>query len=210
MAMFLDGLPVLHISVEHSWMIKPAESHHVFGAGFLLIGALLAVEGLAGGVWHENKLRSMMFPMVLGVMGAGLLAVTVIEPNARIAHFAMGMPLALGGWAEARHRDGLMTRRYADVLIGAGLLFAAVETGMFHLGGDQASGVFLSHVGLIVMAITLVGLRFYQGMKPASLPRALLIAGAIAVVGMILFTDAQFQRSGSGGQSSVAEASLGE
>jgi hypothetical protein len=197
--MVFEALFALHISVDHSWMIKPAESHHVFGAGFLLIGALLAVEGLAGGVWHENKLRSMIFPAVLVTMGAGMLAVTIIEPGARIAHFAMGMPLALGGWAEARHRDGLMSRRYADVLIVLGLLFAAVETGLFHLGADQARGVFLSHVGLIVMALVIAALRLYQGRAPASLPRSLVMAGAIVVVGLILFTDSQFQRSGSGG-----------
>jgi hypothetical protein len=208
--MLPEALPLLHISVEHEWMIKPAESHHVFGAGFLLVGALLAVEALAGGVWHESKLRSMIFPMVLVTMGAGMLAVTLIEPNARIAHFAMGMPLALGGWAEARHRDGVMTRGYADGLIIVGLIFAAIEIGMFHLGGDLASGVFLSHVGLIVMAIATAGLRFYQGREPTSLPRALLIAGAITLVALILFTDSQFQRSGTVGESSVAQASAGE
>jgi hypothetical protein len=192
--MALDWLPVLHISVEHSWMIKPAESHHVFGAGFLLVGALLAVEGLAGGVWHRNKARSMIFPVVLVMMGAGMLAVTVVEPNARVAHFAMGMPLALGGWAEARHRDGLMTRRYADALISVGLLFAAVETGLFHLVGELTSGVFWSHAGLMVMAVVLAGLRFYQGMAPWSANRSLLVAGAIVVVALILFTDSQFQR----------------
>jgi len=120
------------------------------------------------------------------------------------------MPLALGGWAEARHRDGVMTRGYADGLIILGLIFAAVEIGMFHLGGDLTGGVFLSHVGLMVMAVALAGLRFYQGREPTSLPRALMIAGAITVVAVILFTDSQFQRSGSSGEPAVAEASAGE
>jgi hypothetical protein len=119
----------------------------------------------------------------------------------------MGVPLALGGWAEARHRDGLMTRRWADGLIIIGLIFAAVEIGFFHLGGGLASGVFLSHFGLIVMALVTAFLRGYQGMHPASVPRALLISGAIAIVAMILFTDSQFQQSGTNGETAVAAAS---
>jgi hypothetical protein len=103
-----------------------------------------------------------------------------------------------------------MTRSYADVLICIGLFFAAVETGLFHLSGPPTGAVFLSHFGLIVMALVMLGLRVYQGRQPTSVTRALLIAGGIVAVAAILFTDGQFQRSGSGGEAQAAAAVAAE
>jgi hypothetical protein len=74
-------------------------------------------ERLSGSVWFRSRLRTMIFPATLIMLGWGMLAVTIIEPNARPAHFAMGVPMVVGGWAEARNRMGQMPRSYADVFI---------------------------------------------------------------------------------------------
>src|SRR3989304_46796 len=93
--------PLLHI--RELRMVQPAESHHVFGAGFLFIGSLMTVEGLSGRVWHRSRARTLMFPAVLILLGWGMIAVTAIEPRARpllisLALVAIGMDLWLDGF----------------------------------------------------------------------------------------------------------------
>src|SRR3972149_4920751 len=107
--------PLLHIGELR--MVQPAESHHVFGAGFLFIGSLMTVEGLSGRGWHRSRARTLMFPAVLILLGWGMIAVTAVEPQARLVHFSMGLPMIAGGWAEARSRLDGFPRPDADVLI---------------------------------------------------------------------------------------------
>ena len=185
--------PMLHLSSNHLKFVQPAESHRVFGAGFILLGVLTAAESLAGAVWYRSRLRILIFPAMLVLLGWGMLAVTVIEPNARIAHFAMGTPMLIGGWAEARVRFGELHRRYADMFIVAGLLFATLETSLFHLSGSPASGVFITHASIALSAALIAGLRLYQSRESASLTRSLLVAAAIVSVGLQLYIDAIFQ-----------------
>lgn len=154
---------------------------------------MLVAETLAGGVWYRSRVRTLMFPLTLSVLGCGMLAVTVVEPSARIAHFAMGTPMTVGGWAEARLREGTMRRKYADALLISGLLFAAFETAAFHLAGSSTTGVLASHAGIVVAGAVLAGLRFYQSKQPAALVRSLLIDIAILLVGLDLFVDSMFQ-----------------
>lgn len=182
-------LPVLHISVQHGYIPRPAESHAVFGAAFIFLGAMMAVESLAGGVWYRSSARVMFFPATLMLLGAGMLAVTAIEPNARLVHLAMGMPMAIGGWAEARVRLGGMRRLYADVFLVPALLLASLETAGFHLSGPVTSGVFMSHLGIVMAGGVIAGLRMYQSMQPASLQRGLLLSAAVTVIGLVLFLD---------------------
>ena len=116
------------------------------------------------------------------------------EPENRLAHFAMGMPMTVGGWAEARVRFGEMERRYADFFIIAALLFAALETALFHLSGPPLSGIFLTHASITLTAVLIGALRSYRSLDRA-LARSLLIAGAVASVGVQLFIDGTFQSS---------------
>ena len=119
------------------WIPRPAESHHVFGAGLLFVAVLLAVESLAGKVWHRSMVRRMLFPGILIFLGWGMVAVAFIEPNARLVHVTMGLPMIAGGWAEARYRMGELDRRYADALVVPALMLASVDTLGFHLVGPD-------------------------------------------------------------------------
>jgi hypothetical protein len=188
-----SALPALHVSVNSPFFPRPFESHAVFGAGFILMGGMMLAETLAGGVWYRSRARTMMFPVTLSVMGAGMIAVTVVEPSARIAHLAMGTPMTVGGWAEAKSREGLLRRRYADGLLIAGLLFASFETAAYHLSGSSNNGVYASHLGIVIAGVALAALRLFQSREPTSLLRSLLIDVAILLIGLDLFMDGMFQ-----------------
>ena len=173
------------------WIPRPAESHHAFGAGMLLIAALLAAESLSGKVWHRSMFRRMLFPGILIFLGWGMVLVAFIEPNARLVHVTMGLPMIAGGWAEARYRAGALDRKYADILIVPALVLASIDTLGFHVSG--ATAVIITHVGLALMVLVLAGLRLYQSGQPTSLNRSLLISVALAIVGLDLWVDAVFQ-----------------
>jgi hypothetical protein len=184
---------LLHLPTPEDlyWIPRPAESHHVFGAGLLFVAALIAVEALAGGVWHRSAIRRMLFPAILVFLGWGMILVAFIEPAARLVHVTMGLPMIAGGWAEARYRLGEIDRRYADVLVVPALILAAIDTLGFHLGGPTP--VVVSHLGLGIIVIAIAGLRLHQSAQPASLYRGLLISGALAMVALDLWVDAFFQ-----------------
>jgi hypothetical protein len=173
------------------WVPRPAESHHVFGAGLLFVAALLAVEALAGEVWHRNKIRRMLFPAILVFLGWGMVLVAFIEPAARLVHVTMGLPMIAGGWAEARYRNGEVSRKYADALIVPALALAAIDTLGFHTAGPTP--VVMSHVGLGVLVLGLAAIRLYQTALQNSLPRALLMSLGLAVIAFDLWIDAFFQ-----------------
>ncbi len=173
------------------WIPRPAESHHVFGAGLLFVAVLLAVESLAGKVWHRSMVRRMLFPGILIFLGWGMVAVAFVEPNARLVHVTMGLPMIAGGWAEARYRMGELDRRYADALVVPALMLASVDTLGFHLSGQMM--VIVSHIGLGIIVLVLAGLRLYQSYQPGSLARSMLISAAIALLALDLWIDALFQ-----------------
>src|SRR4029450_4775686 len=141
---------LLHIGGDLRFL-RPAESHHLFGAGFLLIGALMTAESLSGRVWHTSRLRTLMFPAILIMLGWGMVGVTALEPNARAVHLSMGLPMIAGGWAEARSRLENFPHRYADTFIIAGLVMSSIDTVIFHLNG--ATPTIVSHAGLAVLAL---------------------------------------------------------
>jgi hypothetical protein len=184
---------LLHLPTPEDiyWIPRPAESHHVFGAGLLLVASLIAVEALSGSVWHRSMFRRMLFPAILVFLGWGMILVAFIEPNARLVHVTMGLPMIAGGWAEARYRLGEIDRRYADVLVVPALILAAVDTLGFHLSGPSA--VVYSHLGLGLIVIVIAWLRLHQSAKPASLARALLISFALTALALDLWVDAFFQ-----------------
>jgi len=126
------------------------------------------------------------------MLGCGMLAVTVIEPNARIAHFAMGLPMIIGGWTEARYRLGTMPRAYADAFIIPALVFAAIDTALFHLTGPLTSGGFITHASLAITAVGIAALRYYESGNTASHARGLAVCAAVLLVSIELYADAIF------------------
>ena len=184
---------LLHLPAPEEiwWIPRPFESHHVFGAGLLFVAVLIAVEAVAGEVWHRSMLRRMMFPVILVFLGWGLVLVAFIEPQARVVHVTMGLPMIVGGWAEARYRLGEIDRKFADALIVPALGLAAFDTLAFHTTGTTP--VVISHVGLGMLVFLVAGLRLYQSAAPQSLPRALLISLALMLVAGDLWLDALFQ-----------------
>lgn len=187
----LYGL-LLHIGGNLRFL-RPAESHHAFGAGFLFIGALMTVESLSGQVWHRSRMRTLIFPMILIFLGWGMLAVTAFEPRARVVHLSMGLPMIAGGWAEARSRLENFPHRYADAFIVAGLVMSSIDTVIFHLNGAPTSAVVLSHGGLAIIALIVAALRIYQSGAPQSLGRSLLVSAAVTAIALDLWIDALFQ-----------------
>jgi hypothetical protein len=133
----------------------------------------------------------MMFPVILVVLGWGLVLVAFIEPQARVVHVTMGLPMIVGGWAEARYRLGEIDRKFADALIVPALGLAAFDTLAFHTTGTAP--VVISHVGLGMLVFLVAGLRLYQSGAPQSLPRALLISLALVLLAGDLWIDAFFQ-----------------
>src|SRR3970040_968749 len=184
---------LLHLPTpEEVWRIpRPFGSHHVFGAGLRFVAALIAVEAAAGEVWHRSMLRRMMFPVILVFLGWGLVLVAFIEPQARVVHVTMGLPMIVGGWAEARYRLGEIDRKFADALIVPALGLAAFDTLAFHTTGTTP--VVISHVGLGMLVFLVAGLRLYQSGAPQSLPRALLISLTLVLRAGDLWIDAFFQ-----------------
>jgi hypothetical protein len=187
------GALLLHLPAPEEiwWIPRPFESHHVFGAGLLFVAVLIAVEAVAGEVWHRDMLRRMMFPVILVFLGWGLVLVAFIEPQARVVHVTMGLPMIVGGWAEARYRLGEIDRKFADALIVPALGLAAFDTLAFHTTGTPP--VVISHVGLGMLVFLVAGLRLYQSADPRSLPRALLISLALVLLAGDLWIDAFFQ-----------------
>jgi hypothetical protein len=166
----IDGAGALPHHELHGYIPEPAESHHLFGAAFLFIGVLLIVETLAGSVWHRNRLRAAIWPASIMVLGAGMVAVTALDPNDRLIHFTIGMIMLAAGWFEYRHRMGEIPRRTADLLIVPALIAGALEIGVFHFHGSfNNSGTV--HVLLGVTTAVMAFARFYQSRLITSPPR---------------------------------------
>jgi hypothetical protein len=189
----VDPFVFLHLPTPDDlpFIPRPPESHHAFGAGLMFVGGMISAESLAGGIWHRNRARRLLFPSVLVFLGWGMIVVAFIEPNARLVHVTMGLPMIAGGWAEARYRLGQLERKYADVFIVPALVLAAFETLVFHLSGTMP--IVVAHVGIASLALVIAGLRLYQSALPQSPARSLYIAAAIVAMGLILWVDAIFQ-----------------
>lgn len=163
-------LPFHQVAAAQRFIPNAAENHHLFGAGFLLVGVLLIVETLSGRVWHRNRLRTLIFPGTIIFLGAGMLGVTALETDQRPVHFAIGLVMIAAGWMEARYRLGEVPRRTADLWILPALLAGAVEIGVFHFHGSFSNSGTV-HVLLGTTAATMAGVRVLQSKQPLSMPR---------------------------------------
>jgi hypothetical protein len=168
----------------------------MFATGFLFLGAVMFMEARDPAGWYLAAPRGLIVPSALVTLGLGMMVVTIVEPAARLAHFAMGVPLAIGGVAEAGVRSGALPRRLADAFIVPGLLFASLETGAYHLSGPPGSGVYLTHLGIVIAGLVVAGLRLYESRDCGSPRRHLLISGAMLAIAIDLFVDGYFQAAG--------------
>ncbi|MEX2237926.1 MAG: hypothetical protein WEB00_10365 [Dehalococcoidia bacterium] len=160
---------------------RPEESHRIFGAFFLTFGALLVVEALAGGVWHRNRLRTMLWPVGVLFLGSGMFMVAVMDPDDRLVHATVGSLLMFAGYIEGRHRLYQLPRSTADLFIVPALLAAALEMGVIHARGEDI--VVASHITLGLTGLVLASARIYQSFSPQSLARASGVALVVMLVG---------------------------
>ena len=166
----IEGAGALPHHELHGYIPEPAESHHLFGAAFLFIRLLLIVETLAGSVWHRNRLRTTLWPAAIMSLGAGMVAVTALEPDDRLIHFTIGIIMLAAGWFEYRHRMGEVPRRTADLLIVPALIAGGLEIGVFHFHGSF-NNFGAVHVLLGVTAAMMALVRVYQSRLLTSPPR---------------------------------------
>jgi hypothetical protein len=174
------SLPFHQVGAFTSYIPRPAENHHLFGAGFLLIGMLLIVETLSGQVWHRNRIRTLIFPATIVFLGLGMMGVTALDTSQRPVHFAIGLVMIAAGWMEARYRLGEIPRRTADMWIVPALIAGGLEIGVFHFHGSlNNSGTV--HVLMGMTAAIMAGVRVAQSRQPLSMPRHALM-GVLAAL----------------------------
>jgi hypothetical protein len=148
----------------------PQQSHQLFGAGFLFVGVLLIVEALAGHVWHRSRLRTLIWPATIMVLGAGMLAVVALDPKDKLIHFTIGLIMFAAGWVEYRHRQREMPRRTADLWIVPALIAGGMEIGVFHFHGSFTSSGTV-HILMGLTAALMAPVRLYQTRLLTSMPR---------------------------------------
>jgi hypothetical protein len=166
----VEGAGALPYHQLHRYLPEAQESHHLFAAAFLFVGVLLLVETLAGHVWHRNRLRTLIWPATIMFLGAGMLAVTALDTEARLVHFTIGLIMLAAGWFEYRYRMREVPRRTADWLIVPALIGGGMELGVFHFHGSLSNSG-LVHLTMGVTAGLMALVRVTQSMRPLSLPR---------------------------------------
>ena len=186
---FVPVIGTLPYHELHGYIPEPQESHHLFGAGFLFVGVLLVVEAIAGSVWHRSRLRTLIWPTAVIVMGGGMLIVTAVDPDDRVIHFTIGLLMLAGGLFEARYRLGYIPRATANLLIIPALIGGGLEIGVFHLHGSlslTSSATVHILLGLTAGGMALV--RVYQGWQLTSAPRSALMGVLVMALAFELMT----------------------
>ncbi len=184
----IDAAGTLPQHELHGYIPLPEESHRLFGAGFLFVGVLLLVETIAGRVWHRSRLRTLIWPAAVMVLGAGMVVVTVLDPNDRAIHFTIGLILLAAGVFESRYRLGYIPRSRADMFVVPALIAGGLEIGVFHLHGTIDSQAAIAHVLLGLTAGAMALLRVYQARRPMSVPRAAYLNVAVMLLGIELLS----------------------
>ena len=179
-----DAAPSFH--ELHGAIPLPWENHRLFGAAFLFVAVLLLVEALAGGVWFRKGWHRDVWPAVLMVLGCGLLAVAVIDPNDRLIHMSMGLILIVAGVAERRYRHGRMRLSHANIFVVAALVVASLEVGVFHTHGALTSQDFLVHSSLGFTAALMAPARIWYAQQPTSMWRSALIGVLVLALSLEL------------------------
>jgi hypothetical protein len=174
---------LLHLG--HYWSIlTPPESHRFFGAGFLFIGVLLVVEVVAGNVWFQNRLRTLIWPVMAMTCGEGLIVVSMLDPVDRAIHFTVGLLVLGAGWLELRFRLGKSSRTSTDLVVVPALLAGGFEMGVVHARGTAFTTV--GHMAMGMTAAMMAGARLYQGRRPSSFSRNLATGFLVIALALIL------------------------
>lgn len=165
-----------------------AESHGLFGAGFLFLGGLLVVEALAGSVWHRSRIRVLIWPAAVFALGVGMLVVTYVEPTQKFIHLLLAVLLLGGGLLEACFRLRRVPRSTADIVVVPALILGGLLIGPLHAHGSMVSDPAAQrHVFIGLTGLALGGVRVAQSLRPTSLPLAasfgsLVMALALALI----------------------------
>ena len=158
------------------------------GASALLLTAGVVLPGgaVAGCVWFRNGWHRDIWRAVLMVLGCGLLAVAVIDPNDRLIHTSMGLILIVAGVAERRYRHGRMRLFHANIFVVAALVVASLEVGVFHTHGALTSQDFLVHSSLGFTAALMAPARIWYAQQPTSMWRSALIGVLVLMLSLAL------------------------
>jgi hypothetical protein len=167
--------------------------HPFFGAAFLFIGSLLVVETLAGGVWRRNRLRTMLWPGVLVAAGLGMVIVAYVQPTDKALHLALAFVLLVGGFIEARQRQGLIQRSTADILTIPALIFGGLVIGPMHTNGPVTSSVTAqTHLLVGFMGFALAGIRLSQVRFGPTIALETTFGAGVMMLGLSLLLVQQF------------------
>jgi hypothetical protein len=175
------SLPFHQVAAFHRYIPQPSDNHHLFGAGFLLVGVLLIAESLSGNIWHRNRVRTLIFPATIIFLGVGMMGVTALDTSQRPVHFTIGLVMIAAGWMEARYRLGEIPRRTADMWIVPALIAGGIEVGVFHFHGSL-NNTGTVHVLMGVTAAAMAGVRVLQSRQPLSMPRHALMGVMAALL----------------------------
>jgi hypothetical protein len=170
----------------HNYIPLPWENHRLFGAGFMLIAVVLAVETLAGNVWFRESWRRDVWPAVLVILGWGMAMVAIVDPVDRPIHLLIGFMMLIAGVAERRYRHGEISFDRANLFVVPALFAGGLEIGVFHSHGSMTSQGFLTHSAYGITAALLAPIRLYQGGSPQSMWRSALMAVAVFVLALEL------------------------
>lgn len=170
----------------HNYIPLPWENHRLFGAGFMLIAVVLAVESLAGDVWFRKSWRRDVWPAVLVILGWGMVTVAAIDPVGRLIHVLIGLMMLVAGIAERRYRHGEISFQQANLFVVPALIAGGLEIGVFHSHGSITSQGFLTHSTYGITAALLAPVRLYQGRAPQSIWRSALMAFVVFVLALEL------------------------
>jgi len=110
--------------------------HGYLGAIFLFMGSLLVAEILAGQVWSRAFWRKMLWPGGLIAAGLAMVLVSYVQPTDKSVHYTLAVLLLLGGYFEAQHRLGHISRSTADAFAIPALIVGGFVIGPMHANGQ--------------------------------------------------------------------------
>jgi hypothetical protein len=167
--------------------------HPFFGAGFLFVGSLMVVELLAGGVWSRAFWRRMLWPGALLLAGAGMLAVSYVQPDTKSLHLTLAMLLLLGGYVEGQYRLGKISRTSADAFAIPALIVGGFVIGPLHANGNMVYNTMAQmHLLVGVVGWILAGVKIMRVRFGPTLALEYSFASGVMMLGLSLLLVQQF------------------
>jgi hypothetical protein len=170
-----------------------AHVHWLFATGFLLLGLLLAAEGIVGpAVWAKRRWRVYLWPALLFAGGLAMFPVMVFFTNSTVHMLAHGTWAQVMLLAGAAHL-GLAAGRLRNPLWQLTLPLAMAVSGAAMLVHEQnpwlfSRAAFLHHLGgwLLIGAALIPVLRTW---RPASTPIGVAVGLAFVAFAVVLYAD---------------------